>query len=664
MGGLSRNTISQWGRRRLKLTTKIALGFFGALGVLAGLTATYALWDTSIVPTSRTADRPVVVFGERPAGKEARPVSSAKLNYPQAAVRAEDGSILIANSLGMSVERVEGDTIRTVVGRIENEAGRISRYSSIVLDGSDDVLVADADAALIYRVNIGSGEHSIFAAAPAVGDQPGDFFFVSSIDRRGDALMAAGAPVRPVSAASVIGIGPTSIYLIENGEWRHLADAPQINGEATRFRTVVVNGDGYAAIAGKYFMLLDAGGAVQSFIDISATHGGGILKREGGWIVGAHTRLLSIDDQLSLIEPIPLLRKVANIGHVSEGENPNELLITDSDSQSVFAFDISTGEMLRQIGNSGVASKVVGMTVAANGNVLMLENATPRLYDYNPFWGWSSVIAGTGAQVASSPKPADEFSFQYPNAVAEGPDGAIYVTEGNYRIVRVFDGDVTVFAGDIYSGKPADGQNRAEARFGNLRGIDVDDQGRVWVVDSGNSTLWRIELDGTLTSIMGTGEAGTWAEGQPAKGQPLRSPYDVVVRDNGTVLISDTLNSVIVEIGADGIARRFAGTQKALTYQGQGDYGGDGGPATEALFNTPRALAEGRDGSVYVMDSFNDRVRRIRADGMIQTVAGGGFGISDDASKLNHATGIAVTGSHLYVADTGNSRVIAIPLSK
>lgn len=162
---------------------------------------------------------------------------------------------------------------------------------------------------------------------------------------------------------------------------------------------------------------------------------------------------------------------------------------------------------------------------------------------------------------------------------------------------------------------------------------------------------------------MGTGRAGAWIEGEKAVNQPLNSPYGILLRANGSVLIADSYNSVLAEIGEDGRLRRFAGKFRSLAYQGMGSYTGDGGPAREATFNTPFQLSVDESGNVYVVDTFNNALQRISPDGIITTFAGGKFGVANTPDRLNHPTSALPIGDNLYIADTGNNAVWSVPLN-
>jgi DNA-binding beta-propeller fold protein YncE len=169
---------------------------------------------------------------------------------------------------------------------------------------------------------------------------------------------------------------------------------------------------------------------------------------------------------------------------------------------------------------------------------------------------------------------------------------------------------------------------------------------------------------GTLTTaiftLAGSAGHGFTGDGKPATSASLDGPAGLVVAADGGILVADTINQRIRLIDPAGRIRTIAGN-------GKRGFSGDGGAATAASLQDPTALALGKDGSVFVADTGNNRIRVIRADGKIATLAGtadqgfSGDGGRASAAQVDGPAGVAVApDGSLYFSDTGNNRVRVI----
>jgi RHS repeat-associated protein len=159
--------------------------------------------------------------------------------------------------------------------------------------------------------------------------------------------------------------------------------------------------------------------------------------------------------------------------------------------------------------------------------------------------------------------------------------------------------------------------------FGFPRHVDVDAKGRLYVADPGSHVVWRVDPQtGAGTIIAGTGVAGFSGDGGPATMANLNTPHGVAVDGLGNVYIADMLNHRIRRVRRNGVIETVAGT-------GQAGFDGEVGVAPLAKFDQPREIEVGPDGSLYVVDFNNDRIRRIRPGatpsgfGMVVTAVGG-----------------------------------------
>jgi sugar lactone lactonase YvrE len=275
------------------------------------------------------------------------------------------------------------------------------------------------------------------------------------------------------------------------------------------------------------------------------------------------------------------------------------------------------------------------------------------------------TVAGTGVR-GDGPdgRAATATDLDHPSALALDSDGRLYIVDGN-RLRRVnADGTMTTIAGSGRAGSAGDGGPATSAELDGPQAIAVDSAGDVFIADSGNNRVRRVDLSGIITTIAGSGQPGFGGDGGPATQARLNAPAGVAIGFGGAILIADSGNNRVRVVAANGTIATFAGT-------GDMGYAGDGGPATSAVLDGPQCLAVDSNDNVFVADTLNDRVRRIAVDGTISTVAGtgnqgfsGDHGPATDAS-LHLATGpisgggcVAVDGAgDLFIADALNNRV-------
>ena len=268
--------------------------------------------------------------------------------------------------------------------------------------------------------------------------------------------------------------------------------------------------------------------------------------------------------------------------------------------------------------------------------------------------------AGTGAEGSDGDGgQATAARLRYPRGVALDASGNLYIADYlNHRIRRVdADGVITNFAGTGRRGHMGDGGPAAQSLLSNPAGLAVDTVSNLYVADTGNNRLRRIAPDGTITTVAGTGDGGFGGDGGPATEALLNAPSGVAVDSNGNLYVADTGNNRLRRISADGTITTVAGASER-------GFRGDGGPAIEALLNAPSGVATGANGTVYVADTGNNRVRAVDADGMIATIAGTGWwGDSGDGGPAVNAllrapSAVALDAAgHLYIAETYSHKV-------
>lgn len=208
-------------------------------------------------------------------------------------------------------------------------------------------------------------------------------------------------------------------------------------------------------------------------------------------------------------------------------------------------------------------------------------------------------------------------------------------------------------------GDEGDGGPASAALFIQLDGIAIAADDTIYVSDSLANRVRKIE-DGMIETVAGTGEAAYSGDGGPGVAAALHWPTALQLDPEGNLYITDTFNHAIRRLALDGTITTVAGRGS------EGDTG-DGGLATAAQLNQPFGLALDSDGTLYIGDRGNFRVRRVTPDGMIDTLAGIGVeGIGSEgpasASKLGYLARVALDGDSLLVADQSSAMIWSVRL--
>jgi len=259
--------------------------------------------------------------------------------------------------------------------------------------------------------------------------------------------------------------------------------------------------------------------------------------------------------------------------------------------------------------------------------------------------GTVTTVAGNGTLDFTTSANGGSLRLYAHAAVAAGPAGAIYVaygsvvpiggggtkvTHGNFvgRIDR--DGTFHVLAGDEIAGYSGDGGPALSARLSESRGLVVDHEGTIYVVDTGNNVVRTISPSGTIATIAGSGGRGNTGDDGPATAATFFAPLAVALSPDGSLFIADTNNDRVRRIDHGGTLHRVV----------------DG-------VSLPSSLAFGSGGVLYVADTGNARVLRISPDGVVTTVAG--------PAGLASPTALAVDAAGtLFIGDSGLHQIFKL----
>jgi hypothetical protein len=224
-------------------------------------------------------------------------------------------------------------------------------------------------------------------------------------------------------------------------------------------------------------------------------------------------------------------------------------------------------------------------------------------------------------------------------------------------------GIITTFAGNNTYGFGGDGGPATNAMLWGPLGVTLDGSGNVLIADTQNSRIREVGGNGVITTVAGTNIAGFFGDGGTATNAGLFDPFGATVDNHGNLLIADSYNYRVRKVGPNAIITTLAGN-------GTSDFSGDGGPANLAAISDIPDVAVDTHGNLFIDDAGNQRIRKVDTNGIITTYAGNGaYAYSGDNGEATNAAfsdpyGVAVDAQdNLFIADLENSRVRKVSAS-
>jgi DNA-binding beta-propeller fold protein YncE len=306
-----------------------------------------------------------------------------------------------------------------------------------------------------------------------------------------------------------------------------------------------------------------------------------------------------------------------------------------------------------------------GVELGPDGALYIASVGQHRVLRLDREHGIVTSVAGSGVKgYAGDGQPATQAQLNEPYEIRFDVDKNLYFVEMQNHLIRRVDsrtGLISTVAGAPTPGFGGDGGAARQALFRQPHSIALDERGYLYVADIGNHRIRRINLRaGTIDSIAGDGNKELPRDGAVASGNPILGPRALAIVGR-TMWIALREGNSVWRLDLDSlIIRHVAGS-------GRAGYGGDGGSLKLALFNGPKGIAATPMGWVYVVDSENQAIRLLdTAAGSIETIAGGGpqaRGFAGDKGTATsaqfdrpHGIGLAPDGS-FFIGDTNNHRV-------
>ncbi|TMU50676.1 IPT/TIG domain-containing protein [Flagellimonas algicola] len=300
---------------------------------------------------------------------------------------------------------------------------------------------------------------------------------------------------------------------------------------------------------------------------------------------------------------------------------PNDLVMDSGGN--IFVVD-SANNAIRKIAPDGEVSTFAGgvlgsgegqfgyprgLAIDGDDNIYVADSGNHRIVKVDPSGDWT-LIAGVEQGYVNALGTAAKFRFPAGILVGEDAGGsALYVSEDNHAIRRIsLDDDqylVGTYAGPTIANQPGERDGGLSgARFSDPRGMAKSGEGTILLADYGNHSIRAIDQSAGTVERFAGGDIGH-LDGNRSEAK-FRGPSDISMAGDGTVYIVDSENNCIRHIDSRGNVTTIAGVPGVKGYKnGTGD---------EAQFHWPTGVLYGREGEIYVADTFNNAIRKIIID--------------------------------------------------
>ncbi len=560
--------------------------------------------------------------GSGPQGTEGDdgPAREARLDDPAAVAVDEAGNLYIATASGIRAVAAETGVIRTVV-KLEDE-GPLQSIAWIAAAPGGRLIVADREARMLMAVDAATGEVSHFAGT-------------GKASIAGDYGPAAAASLQMPYIVAADGAG--NVYYAEQLEPRvRRIDAN--TGEMTTVPLMAPDEDfpgEYEVASG---LAVDAAGNVY----VSQVNRSRVLRinadGEVAVAAGAEAGLL-LPQSLAVSAGGELLIAELAPGRILRAEAEGPATVVAGNGLTSYNGDgLPAGET--QLAEPG------GLAVAANGDLYIASTLADRVLKVEPA-GTVVTVMGGGSWLDGDEDPSPlKVRLLRPQALLVDASGDLLVSDYDNKLVRRATGDGAVATIEMEVPVASVAFETVSKQAGAL----ASDGTRTFLSSPSDHHVWVMEA-GEIVPFAGTGEAGFEGDGGAAREARLRNPSGVVLDGEGSLYIADTGNHRIRKVDAatgeistvwpagevdeaslptglavDSAGALFAadaglnrvwkidvatGTEEVVAGNGEAGFSGDGGAAAEARLNRPCGIAFDKDGTLYIADTGNQRVRRV-----------------------------------------------------
>jgi DNA-binding beta-propeller fold protein YncE len=261
-------------------------------------------------------------------------------------------------------------------------------------------------------------------------------------------------------------------------------------------------------------------------------------------------------------------------------------------------------------GKDATFNQPYGLAVDSGGSIHVADRHNACVRRIDGISGIVTTYTGTGAKGYSGDGgPANRAAMVEPNGLVFSPDGRFLyiadVADNRVRVVDTASGIITTFAGTGAAAHDGDGGPATAAGVFGARAVACRPGGGVYVMERQGSCVRLVADDGTISTVSSTGEKGYGGDGGPVAAAIYDRPKEMTLDGAGNVLVVDTENHAIrlVDWAADRVS--------TIAGNGLHGYTGDGMPAVRSSLARPHGVAVGPDGSFYIGDTENSRIRKV-----------------------------------------------------
>ncbi len=324
----------------------------------------------------------------------------------------------------------------------------------------------------------------------------------------------------------------------------------------------------------------------------------------------------------------------ANIAIDSAGN----VYIADSANNSVRKVTLASGliSTVAGIGTAGFGgdgaaaigaslNNPTGIAVDSAGNLYIADTGNSRIRRIDAQSATISTVAGSGSTVYTGDGiAAVAAGLEYPTGVALDGTGNLFIVDSGTSAIRRVDavsGLISTFAGTGLAGFSGDGAAATAAQLNHPSSLSLDSKGSFYIADAGNNRIRKIDATNSfITTVAGNGVSGVATEGVLATASPLSSPSSVIVDSVGNLYIADTNNNAVHKVDAvTGLLSSIIGAAVSPGVGSPGGFSGDGQLASVGLISAPTGLGFNAQGTLYILDSGNNRVRFVPGAGVVPT---------------------------------------------